>query len=80
MFDGSTYGPALESYAEFLLAPYSPDLSPIEKCWSNVQARLRKAKARTFDELIVALADALHAVSKRDAAAWFAHWGHAVSP
>lgn len=62
------------------LPPYSPDLNPIEKCWSKVKTWLRKAKARTFDELIAALADALHAVSKQDAAAWFAHCGYAIIP
>jgi transposase len=62
------------------LPPYSPDLNPIEKCWSKVKARLRKAKARTFDELVAALADALRAVSEQDAAAWFAHCGYAVIP
>jgi transposase len=62
------------------LPPYSPDLNPIEKCWSKVKAWLRNAKARTFDELIDALADALRAVSKSDAAAWFAHCGYAVIP
>jgi transposase len=35
--------------------PYSPDLNPIEKCWSKVKTWLRKAKARTFDELVAAL-------------------------
>lgn len=63
--------------AEFL-PPYSPDLNPIEKCWSKVKAWLRKAKARTWDELVAALADALHAVSEQDAKAWFAHCGFAV--
>jgi transposase len=62
------------------LPPYSPDLNPIEKCWSKVKTWLRNAKARTFDELIDALADALRAVSKTDAAAWFAHCGYAVIP
>ena len=62
------------------LPPYSPDLNPIEKCWSKVKAWLRKAKARTFDALVDALADALRAVSKKDAAAWFAHCGYAVIP
>jgi transposase len=62
------------------LPPYSPDLNPIEKCWSKVKAWLRNAKARTFDELIDALADALRAVSKTDAAAWFAHCGYAIIP
>jgi transposase len=28
------------------LPPYSPDLSPIEPCWSKVKTALRKVKAR----------------------------------
>ena len=61
------------------LPPYSPDLNPIEKCWSKVKAWLRKTKARTYDELLDALALALRAVSPQDAAAWFAHCGYAVN-
>jgi transposase len=33
------------------LPPYSPDLSPIEPCWSKVKTALRKAKARARDAL-----------------------------
>lgn len=33
------------------LAPYSPDLSPIEQCWSKIKSYLRGAKARTADAL-----------------------------
>jgi transposase len=33
------------------LPPYSPDLSPIEPCWSKVKTALRKAKARTTEAL-----------------------------
>lgn len=62
------------------LPPYSPDLNPIEKCWSKVKAYLRKAKARTYEQLIDALAQALRAVSSQDALAWFAHCGYAVKP
>ena len=29
------------------LPPYSPDLNPIEQCWSKIKAFLRKKKART---------------------------------
>ncbi len=60
------------------LPPYSPDLNPIEKCWSKVKAWLRKAKARTYDDLVTAMAKGMQAVSKQDAAAWFAHSGFAV--
>lgn len=62
------------------LPPYSPDFNPIELCWSKVKAALRAAKARTFDTLIDAIRDALRAVTKADALAWFAHCGYAVHP
>lgn len=61
------------------LSPYSPDFNPIELCWSKVKTALRAAKARTFDELLEALADALRSVSPADVAAWFAHCGYAIS-
>jgi transposase len=58
------------------LPPYSPDLNPIELCWSKVKTALRAAKARTFDTLIDAVADALRSVSLADSQAWFAHCGY----
>ena len=33
------------------LPAYSPDLNPIEKMFAKLKALLRKAKARTIDEL-----------------------------
>ncbi len=33
------------------LPPYSPDLNPIEMAFSNLKALIRKAAARTYDEL-----------------------------
>jgi transposase len=61
------------------LPPYSPDLNPIETCWSKVKAALRTAEARTPDELLDALCDALRAVSRDDVVAWFAHCGYSVN-
>jgi transposase len=61
------------------LSPYSPDFNPIELCWSKVKTALRTAKARTFDELLEALADALRSVSPADVEAWFAHCGYTIS-
>lgn len=61
------------------LPPYSPDWNPIELCWAKVKAALRKAKARTFDALVNALADALRAIRPTDAFAWFAHCGYPVN-
>lgn len=39
------------------LPPYSPDLNPIEMAFSKLKALLRKAAARTFDDLFKALGD-----------------------
>lgn len=58
------------------LPPYSPDLNPIELCWSKVKTGLRAAKARTFEALGDALAEAFGSVSQQDVAAWFAHCGY----
>ena len=60
------------------LPPYSPDLNPIEKCWSKVKTALRKAKARTLDELMGALKEALLSISESDARGWFTHCGYPV--
>jgi transposase len=58
------------------LPPYSPDLSPIEPCWSKVKTALRKAKARTRATLDAAIAEAMLTVSRMDARGWFKHCGY----
>lgn len=58
------------------LPPYSPDLNPIEKMWSKVKSLLRKIKARTFDTLVDAIAQALEAVTASDAKGWFKSCGY----
>jgi transposase len=40
------------------LPPYSPDLSPIEECWSKVKTILRAKAARTSAHLDQAIAEA----------------------
>jgi transposase len=60
------------------LPPYSPDMNPIEKCWSKIKTYLRKAKARTREALEVALKEALLEITKADAQAWFVHCGYPV--
>jgi transposase len=61
------------------LAPYSPDFSPIEQCWSKIKAYLRGAKARTGDELNKALAQAIRLVTKADIRGWFRHCGYSLA-
>jgi transposase len=58
------------------LPPYSPDLSPIEPCWSKVKTALRKVKARTRAVLDAAIATAMLTVSHTDAWGWFKHCGY----
>jgi transposase len=60
------------------LPPYSPDLNPIEQCWSKLKAYLRAAKARTREALDTAVACALATVTESDARAWFAHSGYVL--
>lgn len=60
------------------LPPYSPDLNPIEKCWSKIKTYLRKAKARTREELEKALREALLLITEEDAQGWFKSCGYAI--
>jgi len=61
------------------LAPYSPDFSPIEQCWSKIKSYLRGAKARTQEQLDDALAAALGLVTKADIRGWFKHCGYSLA-
>ena len=61
------------------LPPYSPDMNPIERCWSKIKTALRAAKARTRNELDKALATAIQLVTKADIQGWFKHCGYSVA-
>jgi transposase len=61
------------------LPPYSPDLSPIEKCWSKLKTALRARGARTHRALARALKRALAMITKADALAWCTHCGYKVN-
>ena len=60
------------------LPPYSPDMNPIEECWSKVKETLRRVSARTITTLDQAVAAAADAVKPEDAAGWFAHAGWTI--
>jgi transposase len=63
-------------FAYRYLPRYSPDLNPIEPAWAKVKGRLRKAGARTVDELHAAIGPALAAISAQDARGFFRHAGY----
>ncbi len=60
--------------------PYSPDLSPIELCWSKAKESLRTAAARGFDALIGAVKEALESITPEQARHWFHHCGFCIEP
>jgi transposase len=62
------------------LPAYSPDLSPIEACWSKVKESLRSAGARTFLSLQKALKRALDQITESDIKGWFQHCGYCIAP
>ena len=57
------------------LPPYSPDLSPIELCWSKLKQFLRSRKARTYDALDQSMTDVISYITQNDAWGWFNHCG-----
>lgn len=62
------------------LPPYSPDLSPIELCWSKLKQILRSVKTRTTDALDEAITMAINAITDENALNWFHHCGLFVEP
>ena len=55
---------------------HSPDLSPIEPCWSKVKTLLQTEGARSLDELDHKLPVVLAAVTPGDARGWFRLCGY----
>jgi transposase len=60
------------------LPPYSPDLAPLEPCWSKLKPDRRQAKARTRAALDDAIAQALATITVSDARSWFHYGGYAL--
>lgn len=58
------------------LPPYSPDFNPIENAFAKLKALLRKAAARTLDDLWDAIADAIDSFKPTECANYFAAAGY----
>jgi transposase len=58
------------------LPSYSPDLNPIEPCWSKLKGWLRAKAARTREALEAELGPALATISAQDARGWFRLCGY----
>ncbi len=55
------------------LPPDSPDLSPIELCWSKLKQFLRSKVARTYAALDQAMTEAVDYITEDDVLGWFNH-------
>lgn len=60
------------------LPPYSPDLNPIEQCWSKVKEFLRSAKARSQRLLERVIGEAIKTITPADSRGFFKHAGYVV--
>jgi transposase len=58
------------------LPPYSPDLNPIESCWSKMKQHLKSAEARDVERLYDAIGAAADRVTSSDARGWFRRCGY----
>jgi transposase len=58
------------------LPPYSPDLNPIEMAFSKFKALLKRAAARTVEDLWTAIAKALPQLTPNDCANYFTAAGY----
>jgi transposase len=61
------------------LPPYSPDLSPIENCFSKIKSLLRSMGARSYPELAKAIDEAFSQVSLSDLSNGFSHCCYCAS-
>jgi transposase len=60
------------------LPAYSPDFNPIEQAFSKIKGLLRKAEARSREDLVDALGKTISAISAKDARGFLEHCGYAM--
>jgi transposase len=58
------------------LPPYSPDFNPIENAFAKLKALLRKAAARTIDDLWTTIGQSLSAFTPAECANYFSAAGY----
>jgi len=58
------------------LPPYSPDFNPIENAFARLKAVLRKAAARTIDDLWTVIGKAISTFTPAECAAYFTAAGY----
>lgn len=58
------------------LPPYSPDLNPIQLCWSKFKTLLKQSAARTYETLSDAVSTTLRKITAADTENWTRHGGY----
>lgn len=80
VLDGPMNAEAFRAYVVKILVPtlrpYSPDMNPIENSFSRLKAILRKADARTVDDLWIVIGNALPTFTPGQCAAYFTAAGY----
>ena len=61
------------------LPPYSPDLNPIELAFSKLKTLLRKAAARTKEELEKAIVKIIDQFQTKECINYFRHCGYSAN-
>jgi transposase len=61
----------------FFLPPYSPDLNPIEQAFSKLKTLLRKANARTIDQIEKCIAKLIQQIDRTECLNYFHEAGYA---
>ena len=74
--DGVRQALAAAGASILYLPPYSPDLNPIEQLFAKLKALLRKAAARTRDELWQAIGGFLASLPSAECAHYLNHCGY----
>jgi transposase len=74
--DGVRQAIAAAGASILYLPPYSPDLNPIEQLFAKLKALLRKAAARTRDELWATIGRLLDVCPPADCANYLNHCGY----
>ena len=74
--DGVQQAVTLAGATVLYLPPYSPDLNPIEKLFSKLKARLRKAAARDIEALWKEIGESLNTLSASECTNFFDSCGY----
>jgi transposase len=62
------------------LPTYSPDLNPIELAFAKIKPQLRRAQARSFEAIVMAVGTALETITAAEAQAFYRIAGYPAAP